>query len=73
METHSDLLMDGEGAEVLEVAIAVVGGEGDQQEENTCEEGRQGLTIQKRWPRRRSAACCWFHQISDANPATITP
>ena len=58
METHSDLLIDGEGADVLEVAIAVVGGEGDQQEENACNEGRQGLAIQKRWRRRRSAADC---------------
>jgi hypothetical protein len=27
VETHSGLLIDGEGAEVLEIAMAVVGGE----------------------------------------------
>jgi len=27
VETHSDLLIDGKGAEVLEVGIAVIGGE----------------------------------------------
>jgi hypothetical protein len=27
VETHSDLVIDGEGAEVLEIAMAVVGGE----------------------------------------------
>ena len=51
METHSDLLIDGEGAEVLEVAIAVIGGEGDQKEENACQKSRQTLTIEKRLSR----------------------
>jgi hypothetical protein len=50
VETHSDLLIDGEGADVLEVAIAVVGGKGDQQEENACNEGRQGLAIHQGFP-----------------------
>ena len=27
LETYSDLVIDGEGAEVLEIAMAVVGGE----------------------------------------------
>ena len=58
METHSDLLIDGEGADVLEVAIAVVGGKGDQQEENACNEGRQGLAIHQGFPGRRSCPGC---------------
>ena len=58
VETHSDLLIDGEGAEVLEVAIAVVGGEGDQQEENACNEGRQVLAIHKGFPGRRCCSGC---------------
>jgi hypothetical protein len=52
VETHSDLLIDGEGAEVLKVAMGVVGGERDQKEENTGEKGREGFAIQKRLPRR---------------------
>jgi hypothetical protein len=56
VETHSDLVIDDEGPEVLEVFMGVVGGEGDQQEENTFEPGRQGLLIQEGWLGRRSAA-----------------
>ena len=58
METHSDLLIDGEGADLLEVAIALVGGEGDQQEESACNEGRQALAIHKGFPGRRSCSGC---------------
>ena len=67
METHSDLLIDGEGAEELEVAIAVVGSEGDQQEEKACEEGRQDLAIQERSWWRRIADINGFCQSSEPN------
>jgi hypothetical protein len=47
VETHSDLLIDGEGAEVLEVAMGVAGGEGDQKEKNAGDKGGGCLAIQK--------------------------
>ena len=47
METHCDLVIDGEGAEVLEVAMGVVGGEGDQKEQNACDKSGGCLAIQK--------------------------
>ncbi|MEB3184561.1 MAG: hypothetical protein VKM97_01610 [Cyanobacteriota bacterium] len=47
METHCDLVIDGEGAEVLEVAMGVVGGEGDQKEKNAGDKGGGCLAIQK--------------------------
>jgi hypothetical protein len=68
VETHSDLVIDDEGAEVLEVFMGVVGGEGDQQEENPCKESRQGLAIQKWLPWRRNTIFQVLPQGSELHP-----
>jgi hypothetical protein len=39
VETHSDLVMDWEGAELEEVVIAVVCCERNQQQQDACEQG----------------------------------
>lgn len=56
---------------MLEAAMGAVRGEGDQQEENTGEKGREGLAIQKMLPRRWIAVIDGFYQGSDPNRRSL--
>ena len=48
MESHSDLLIVSEGSEVLEIAIAVVGAERDQDQQAAGHQRDQSLLIEQR-------------------------
>ena len=48
MESHSDLLIVSEGSELLEIAIAVVGAERNQDQQAAGHQRDQSLLIQRR-------------------------
>lgn len=52
METHSDLVIDGEGAEMGEIAIGVVGERRDQDQQDSRDQRRKGLAIEEGLLRR---------------------
>ena len=52
MESYSDLLLKAESSEMLDVSIAVVGDEGDQDEQAAGHEGEQALAIDAETARR---------------------